>query len=217
MNQRNIKRTDLGFNSELMLFQPPVVNSGVDYVQWMECRPLNQLTEEGSVDLQVTGQGSQYLDLQRSRLYVKAQIVKEDGSKVTAEEKVSPSNLWLQSLFSQVDVYFEQKLVSSAGSNYAYKAYLDVLLSYGIDAKESQCQTQLYYKDSAGAMDQIDPLKTPINQGLIRRNDIAKESAIVDMEGNLFADVFQMPRYLLNEVEVRIKMFQSKNPFRLMA
>ena len=149
---------DAGFNSELMLFQPPVVNSGVDYVQWMECRPLNQLTEDGSVDLQVTGQGSQYLDLQRSRLYVKAQIVKEDGSNVGADEKVTPANLWLHSLFSQVDVYFEQKLVSTAGSNYAYKAYLDVLLSYGIDAKESQCQTQLYYKDSAGGHGHHRPL-----------------------------------------------------------
>ena len=47
------KTSEQGFNSELMLFQPPVVNTGVDYIQWVECRPLNQLTDDGSLDLQV--------------------------------------------------------------------------------------------------------------------------------------------------------------------
>ena len=117
-------------NSELMLFQPAIVNHGVEYLQWIECRPVNQITEDGSIDIHLKASGSQYLDLQRSRLYVKAKIVKEDGKDLQDADVVTPVNLWLQSLWNQVDVLFQQKLVSSSGTNYAYKAMMDVLLNY---------------------------------------------------------------------------------------
>ena len=66
-------------NSELMIFQPPVVSQGVEYLQWIECRPVNQITEDGSIDIHIKANGPHYLDLHRSRLYVKAKIVTEDG------------------------------------------------------------------------------------------------------------------------------------------
>ena len=66
----------MALNPELMLFQPPVVNEGIEYLQWIECRPVNQITEDGSIDIHVKASGSQYLDLQRSHLYVKAKIVR---------------------------------------------------------------------------------------------------------------------------------------------
>ena len=200
----------MALNSELMLFQPPVVNEGIEYLQWIECRPVNQITEDGSIDIHVKASGSQYLDLQRSRLYVKAKIVNEDGGNLVASDVVTPVNLWLQSLWNQVDVFLQQKLVSSSGTNYAYKALMDVLLNYGVDAELSQLQTQLFYRDSGGSMDHTDPKTTPINQGLIRRNLLAKNSATIDMVGPIYADVFQMPRYLLNEVDVHLKLFQNK-------
>ena len=204
-------------NSELMLFQPPVVNHGMEYLQWVECRPVNQITEDGSIDIHLKASGSQYLDLQRSRLYVKAKIVTEDGKDLVEADVVTPVNLWLQSLWNQVDVFFQQKLVSSSGTNYAYKAMMDVLLNYGHDAANTQLQTQLYYKDTAGAMENTKLSEVPLNQGLIFRNKVAKSGAFIDMEGPIYADVFQMPRYLLNEVDVHVKLFQNKNSFRLMS
>ena len=65
-------------------------------------------------------------------------------------------------------------------------------------------------------MDHTDPTTTPINAGLIKNNNIAKGSALVDMVGPVYTNVFQLSRFLLNEVEVRLKLFQSKNAFRLM-
>ena len=204
-------------NSELMLFQPSVINEGAEYLQWIEFRPINQISEDSSIDLRVKASGSQYLDLQRSVLRVKAKIVKEDGTNLDpAADKVIPINLFMQSLFSQVDLYFQQKLVSSSGTNCLYKAMMDVLLNFGQDATSTQLQTQLYYADTPGSMDHTDPMTTLINAGLIKRNNIAKGSALVYMVGPVYADVFQLSRFLLNEVEVRLKLFQSKNAFRLM-
>ena len=155
--------------SELMLFEPKAVNEGVEYLQYIECQPTNQITEDGSVDIHIKASGSQYLDLQRSRLHVKAKIVKEDGGNLEETNVVTPVNLWIQSLFNQVDIYFQQKLVSSSGTNYAYKAYMDVLLNFSEDAERSQIQTQSFYKDSAGAFDQTKVKELPLNKGLILR------------------------------------------------
>ena len=203
-------------SSELMLFEPKAVNEGVEYLQYIECRPTNQITEDGSVDIHIKASGSQYLDLQRSRLHVKAKIMKEDGSNLEEADVVTPVNLWMQSLFNQVDVYFQQKLVSSSGTNYAYKAYMDVLLNLVKMQKDLKCKP-LFYKDSAGAFDQTKINDIPLNQGLILRQKLAKNSQLVDMCGPIFADTFNMSRYLLNEVDVRLKLFQSKHDFRLMS
>ena len=150
------------FNSEMMLFQLPVVNHGIEYLQWIECRPVNQITEDGSIDIHLKASGSQYLDLQRSRLYLKAKIMNENGDALETADIVTPVNLWLQSLWNQVDVFFQQKLVSSSGTNYAYKALMDVLLNYGYDATNTQLQTQLYYKDTAGATNR-NPFKSGVD------------------------------------------------------
>ena len=98
-------------SSERMLFELKAVNEGVEYLQYIECRPTNQITEDGSVDIDIKASGSQYLDLQRSRLNVKAKILKERLMWIHL------SNLWMQRLFNQVDVYFQQKLVSSSGTD----------------------------------------------------------------------------------------------------
>ena len=126
-------------NSELMLFQPSVITEGAEYLQWIECRPINQISEDSSINLHVKASSSQYLDLQRSVLCVKAKIVKDYGTNLDAgADKVIPINLFMQSLFSQVDVYFQQKLVSSSSTNYPYKAMMDVLLNFGQDATSTQ-------------------------------------------------------------------------------
>ena len=96
---------------------------------------------------------------------------------------------------------------------------MDVLFNYVHDAANTQLQTQLYYKDTAGAMENTKITETPLNQGLILRNNVAtcKSRAFIDMVGSVYADFFEMPRYLLNEVDVHVKLFQNKNSFRLLS
>ena len=107
--------------------------------------------------------------------------MKEDGSNLEEANVVTPVNLWMQSLFNQVDIYFQQKLVGSSGTNYAYKSYMDVLLNFSEDAERCQMQTQLFYKDAAGAFDQTKVKELLLNQGLILRQKLAKNSQLVDM------------------------------------
>jgi hypothetical protein len=65
---------------------------------------------------------------------------------------------YLHSLFSQVDVLLNGTLITSSINTYAYRAYIETLLSYGTDAKSSQLTSALFYKDEAGKMDKPNPL-----------------------------------------------------------
>ena len=62
-------------------------------------------------------------------------------------------NLFLHSMFSQVNVSLGEKEISSSNNRYTYRAYLETLLDYGKPAKESQLSSSLWYKDIAGHMD----------------------------------------------------------------
>ena len=209
--------SNLNITSELLLFNPPIVESGVESTQYIEYLPANQLSEEGPIEISIPSSGAMYIDLSRSRLHVKAKIVQKNGSDLTANDIVSPANLFLHSLWRQIDVYLQQKLISSTGTNYSYKSMIDTLLTKGTDHHNSKLQCQLFFKDTAGTHDNTSPTQTPLNQGLIRRYLLSSLSKTFDMEGKIFSDIFNTDKFLMKSVELRIKLWQNKNEFRLMA
>jgi len=64
---------------------------------FVEARPLVALSQDAPVDFLVSGSGPHYIDLRQSRSFVKAHIVKEDGTTLTNNEKTGIINLPLQS------------------------------------------------------------------------------------------------------------------------
>ncbi|CAG2246903.1 unnamed protein product [Mytilus edulis] len=55
------------------------------------------------------------------------------------------------------------------------------------------------------------------NTGLYERKKLIGNSKSLDMEGMLFHDLFEMDRYLMNMVDVKLKLFRSKPSFCLMS
>jgi len=85
---------------------------------------------------------------------VRAKIVRPGvGNNLVEDNTVAPVNLLLHSLFSQVDVSLNSTLISNSTNTYPYPAMLEMLLSYGSDAKASQLTSEMYYKDDAGRID----------------------------------------------------------------
>jgi hypothetical protein len=207
-------------SSDLMLFAPLQTRAGVESVTWIDTNPVGQINENSDIDFTISGSGALYTDLRRTRLCLKVRITKRDGSSIGASDPpVGPINNLLSSIFSQVDVYFQQKLVSTAGTAYAYKAYLDNILNYGAGAKNSQLQTQLFFLDTPGAVSQNDPsgLTIPVNEGLTERSLFFLDNKTVDLEGPIFSSICQSDRFILNGIEIRLKLIQAKNKFRLMS
>jgi len=155
------------------------------------------------------------LTLQNTIPHVKAKITQNDGTNLFADAATGPANLFLHSLFSQVDISLNGTLITASTNTYPYRAMLETLLSYKQNAKTSQLTSALYYKETAGHMDST-TFDNNINEGLAARRRLSARSAVIDMMGRLHADIFFQDRYMLNEVNVKMKLIRSKDAFCLM-
>ena len=109
--------------SELDLFSVPPTQTSIEHGQWVEHHPLATITDSGPIEFSISGSGEDYLDLANTYVYVRAQIVKDYGTNLAEDAEVGPTNLWLHSLFSQVDVSLNEKLISPSTNTYPYRAY----------------------------------------------------------------------------------------------
>lgn len=201
---------------ELELFTTPPTQGAYEKIQWVDYRPVAQIKEDAPVEFVIPASGSQYLNLKQTYLHIKAKLVQEDGSDLTLEDRVAPVNNMIHSLWDQVDVLFQQKLISSSTKNYQYKSMMETLLTYDAGAKNTQLQSAGFFKDTAGLMDAADPV-TGGNSGLAKRYNLMLQSRVCDLMSPLHADLFQQNRLLLNGVEVQVKLWPARSTFTLMS
>ena len=203
--------------SELDLFTVPPTNISMERSLVTEYIPISSISDNSPIEFNIPG-GEDYIDLGRTFLYLKAKVVNSKDNKVLeATAKVGPINLWLHSLFSQVDVKMNGKLVTPSINTYPYKAYLETLLSYGTDAKETRLSSELWFADEP-PFNQVDPTLTDeeVNTGFAARGRATGRSKEVEMMGRLHCDIFQQDRYLLSGVEMNLKLIRTPETFHLM-
>ena len=207
-----------GVKSELDLFGVPPTQTSTEDAQWVEHQPMASLESGGPIEFLLPGWVDTCLDIASSYLHVQAKGSKFNGTPLDPDNAVAPVNNWLHSLFSQLDVYLNGTLVTPSRNTYPYRAYIETLLSYGNEAKETQLRSQLRYKDTAGRMDAVDIVDEDVmNRGLVSRRAHVTQSRFVDMMGRLHVDLFLQDRYMLNGVDVKIRLVRSKYTFALMA
>ena len=217
----SIINTDVNFFSEtqpeeLNLFTLPPTQTAVERTYIQEVRPISQLSENSPIDFHLSGaNGLEYVDLKNSTLFVKCKIKKTDGTSLTKDENCVPVNLFLQSLWSQVDVSLQGKLINSTTNNYPYRAMIQILTESSLVEDANKLQSQLFYKDTQGQMDATGSADG--NLGLFNRYVLTSQSKSVDMEGPLYHDIFQMKRYILNQVDIQVRLYRSKSTFCLMS
>lgn len=115
-------------------------------------------------------------------------------------------------MFSQVDVFLNQRNVCPPSSHYGYRSYIEKLLNYGYEAKNTHLQTDMWYKDDAGHMDTITDTNAARNSGFQARR---RRTLNVNFElhGHLHCDLFNQNKYLINGVEVAIRLVKQKPEF----
>lgn len=204
--------------AELDLFSVPPTNISMETARMIECVPHGSVGDNSFIEFDFKSD-EEYVDLGRTFLYVKAKVVKKDKTNLAADAQVGPINLWLHSLFAQVDMQIGSSLVSSSINTYPYRAYLETLLSYGSDAKKSQLSSELWYIDTYG--ENTFSEKNPAdddgkNEGFLKRGKLIAESKSVEMMGRLHCDLFQQDRYLLNKTELKVKLIRTPVEFHLM-
>jgi hypothetical protein len=199
--------------SELDLFSRPLIQTSIEDGKWIEHHPIASITDDGPLEFFVSGSGEDYVDLANTYLYIQAKIIKSDGTDLAGGDIAVPVNNWLHSLFSQVDVSLNETLITPSSQTYAFRAYIENLISYSEDAKKTQLGSVLWFKDTKTKMDS---LVLTENIGLNNRNEYTKTSKTVDMMGRLHVDLFHQDRYLLNKVDMKLRLIRSRDVFSLM-
>ena len=94
---------------------------------------------------------------------------------------------------------------------------IETLLNYGEEAKTSQLSMAMFYKDTPGKMDVVNPMAEDddANLGLKTRYAFTKQSNTVDMMGPIHSDIFFQDRLMLNGVNLRLRLNRANNSFCL--
>ena len=144
--------------SELDLFSVPPTQVVMEKGFWEDVDPITSISSSDTIEFLCAANSGVYTDLASSYLYVKAKITTAAGGNVGADIQVGPSNLWIHTLFSQVEVFLNNKLVTPSSTAYPYRAYIETILNFSKDAKDSHLTSALFYKDKVGKMDVVNPL-----------------------------------------------------------
>lgn len=207
--------------SELELFSLPPTQTSIESSQWIHYKPVTSLSDDSPIEFVIPGHGEEYLDLTHTMLSLRLRVeTNADSARQTpgtsAERMpVGPVNHLLHSIFNQIDVYFNQKLVSPPNNAYAYRAYIEALLNYSSPAKTSHLTSCLWDMDTPGHMDDLLE-SNPGNPALARRARYISGGKALDLVGHLHCDVFNQDKFLINGVEVRLRFVRSKDSFCLM-
>lgn len=200
--------------SELDLFTTPLTQAAIEYGYKAAYKPIVSLEGNSQFEFVVNNNGNEFIDLAYTELLLTAKITKADGTNLIADDKVvtGPVNNWMHSLFSQVEVSLNGKLISSPSHTYGYRAYIETLLNFGSSAKKTHLTSRLWYKDTAGKFNDFKD-----NDGLVKRSSFIKGSKTVDLMSSIHHELFASDKLLINGVEMRLKFHLNKDAFHLMS
>ena len=183
----------------------PLTQTSAEEGRWVEYGPITAVKDsDNTIEFKIAETDSEYIDLKNSFIRVKAKIVDADGEILGATADV---NFWLHALFSQIDMTLKDTLVTTSNNTYPYKAYIETVLSFGTESKQSQLMASMWYKDTNNfSLDQH-------NEGYVKRKELARESHLIDMMGKLHLDLMFQDRYILNHTPIKLRLTRSKDKF----
>ena len=133
------------------------------------------------IEFVVLAQTEYYTDLSQSNLYLKFRILKEDGCNLDDDQKAGPINNFLHSMFSGIDLFLNNKFVTSSMDTYPY---IENLFSYGSDVKSNQLKAgEFWYPDAAGKFEDLG------NANVNARNVVVARGRPVELWGCLHLDL----------------------------
>lgn len=210
--------------SELDIFTVPPTQTSIEEAHWDTIVPHPNFDQSTVVRFDVTGTNSHYIDLSATELHAKIKIYNAEKKSVYNKNVIVVNNL-LHSMFEQAQVYLNNVPVENTNKAYGYRSYLENLLCYGRGAKDTFLRGDLWCKDTAGHMDTF--TNNGNNAGAVSRynifkntkgagNNIENELALdIPLMGKIHCDIFNINRYLLNNVDVKLVLTKADKKFYL--
>ena len=215
--------------SDLDFFSPPLYQNMIE--KSITTYHAADLKEDRIVNIQVA-KSEQFIDLCKTELYVQLKIFKTptDGSTTeaaltaTSDTQITVVNNLLSSLFKQVDLCLNNSMVESK-LNYGQLAYMRDLLNFSVEKKNSVLQSQGWFTDTFGQMDNIVIVGTgengtaganqKFNEGAVRRR-LLLNNGTIDLQGPLHLDFFNNGKFLVDGIDLSLKLTMADEAFFLL-
>ena len=194
------------------LFTSPPTQTSVLKRTTVDLYPTGNTTDDGPIEFLLPGSDEEYTNLEHT-LELECKIIKTDGKDLTADDVVGLVNCPLHAMFSQIDVWVSETMVTNSSNTYPYHAYFEKMLTYDHSALESQFTTELFDLDTEGQFDTL----ADDNEGFKNRKEYSELSKAFVLRGSLHIPFLRQEKLLLNKCDLRIILTPNNRRFYLMA
>jgi hypothetical protein len=194
----------------------------------LSTKPIN-FQQDGPWNFEMVSRGDYYIDLNKTRMYMKLKVVNQNGTPIGNTANVAPINFVGPSMISAIEYSIAGKAISDLGStHFGYKTYLENILSYSNSARETHLKASRYYGDEANKFDiitAVDAVTTGTNQtpavvpnkGHESRKTMCAGSKEFDTMFPIHSDILQSDRLLPPGITLNVKFKRANDEFVLMS
>ena len=181
----------------------------------MRSMPL-RLTDTGPLEYNVPAAQDQYTDLSSTYLHIECSVVKANGDSMgdgAGDVLAWPGDNMAHSIFKKVALWIAGQSVEYV-ADYPYRAYLETLLSHGLDVKKGRLAGLSGWLQDGNLAQDHDNLVTADTTA--RKNMVTGEKRL-SYCGNLHLSAFAQGRYLSPGLDLKLEMERSDSAFCLMS
>ena len=207
------KEAKLKVDPRFNIFDKTQQDESIVSNNFVEFHPISQISATTSViEFFIGGHDEKYIDTRGIYLKISGSVKKEDLT--VADVKDSLCNDPLHALFSQIDVQYNDRLMTQSTNTYPVISYIKNLVTTTKTEKESKLQSELFFMEEADEIAEVDLTK---NSAMLKRHTYIKNGNNVEMAGPLLVDVFSCSKFLINGVNIRVKLYKNRSQFYIMS
>lgn len=205
------KDRKVGFRPCADIFSEPGLERTIREEEDVEIFPTTSVDgEETPIEFIINSNNLHYLYLYLAELTVHLTCKDKDNAVVASDVELGCVNGLLGSLFSSVEVWWNDKAICPSSSYYPFVAYIKDLLSLG-NKEYNSLETELFLKD-----DKPGTFTLSDNNSFKSRSEVIKTEKGFDLIGNIRHPVFETDRVIPKNVSVKIKLRRNSKDFFLL-
>lgn len=114
-----------------------------------------------------------------------------------------PTNSFMQTLFTQLNLILNGTNVSISDGHYAHKAFLENLLSFSNETKRTELLSELYYPDEANMHSDGESHSYRVRAKFMQKG-------IIELFGNLHHEMSSSDKYLPSNVPICLQLYRNR-------
>lgn len=207
---------ELASSSVADLFDLPTYEQALIHGKTLTYYPDSSVNNNGPYEIRIPSADNAYTALPLTKLHLCLEVQKEDGSALTDTEVNSVVNLFPHSIFRQIELYVNETQINDLSTpTYPYKAYIEKLLSYNKNVKETQLAAcEMWVKETVGKEETFS-IEGTASASFKEKHSRLKGRKLYFTLG-LHVDFLNSERMLIPGVPLRLKLVRNDDKFSLL-